>query len=284
MSIYYGTSFGSSQSILNDDSKKIEFSFRRTADLHPLQPRCRLRRATVAGDIVDVYEFIQNSTNYRLTAGGDLVSGVGETFYLVSSYNGSQNFLHGTQSDTAKQGLVTLNSSNGWPSVKFPDTGGVINYGNILSKPITKMTMIFRAKPRGASYDLYGFRKSDDGSNEVSFCLGGAENYFSAGANVIFLDNNTLRPTANYSISAVIYNGEEASNEDRFKWYLNNVKSSLDASINTAPTSINYEGSLNFPQWLTYISDAYYTDWILYDRVLTEEELTTVYNALAGAY
>jgi hypothetical protein len=81
----------------------------------------RVRRV-VAGDEVDVYDFQQNTSNYKLTSGGSWVDGSGETFYVRTWYDQSGNGFDAPY-PYIDWGLpeLKLNRRNGWPAFIPPD-------------------------------------------------------------------------------------------------------------------------------------------------------------------
>lgn len=73
-------------------------------------------RRVVAGDTVNIYDFQQNTLNYKLTSGGPWIDGSGETFYVLNWYDQTGGTNHVSQYNPMAQPELVLNDENGWPS------------------------------------------------------------------------------------------------------------------------------------------------------------------------
>lgn len=78
----------------------------------------KVRRINAA-DEVDVWDFQQNTSNYKLTPGGGWIDGSGETFYVTYWYDQTGNGNDIEQSTESNQPGLLLNVHNGWPILNF---------------------------------------------------------------------------------------------------------------------------------------------------------------------
>ncbi len=76
-------------------------------------------RRVNAGDEVDVWDFQQNTSNYKLTSGGGWVDGSTETFYVVLWYDQSGNARNVEQTTAVSQPTLLLNDHNGYPAISY---------------------------------------------------------------------------------------------------------------------------------------------------------------------
>lgn len=81
-------------------------------------PIIKVRRI-VAGDEVDVWDFQQNTSNYKLSSGGSWLDGSSETFYVRAWYDQTGNGNHVERSTESEQPGLSLNAHNGWPVLDY---------------------------------------------------------------------------------------------------------------------------------------------------------------------